>query len=378
MKKILIILFLFIILTPNTKALTENQIYSILNVLTAFSVDLETINNVELALKGPRVCAELSVSWQRTPGAEEYHLYRNGLLVYQGDNLSFRDQGLIPGNFYSYTLFASNRSGMSERSEIKKTFAPLVCPPTTPSLFFKAEPCGGNITVFWNRVPEATSYRLLRDNREIWRGLENQFIDKNLRVNREYSYQIQAINEGGVSPVSSVYKFKASDICPPDQPKFVQEEIKKEGFLNFSLRTTPRDGSTIRTARSNQSIIAFNLGAIYSNITIQRVNFLFDKNLFLYAEKVRLRAGSRTLKEIELDRNSLTRINNNYRLSFTDLNYNITKDRSIIFTLQISTKEDVSGEVKVSLERNSIRGIDQINIYHYIPSESFFRNFIIQ
>ncbi len=384
MKKILIILTIWLVFAGTADALTTSQINSILNLLTAFGVDSATLANVELALdyKQPKnevqKCAELSVSWQRVREAEKYYLYRNNTLVYQGTDLSFRDKGLVPGGFYSYVLLASNRAGLSEKSEIKKVYAPLVCPPQTPTLSLKREPCGGNITLFWDRISGAVTYRILRNGKEIWRGSQNRFIDKDLRVNREYSYRIQAGNQGGWSPLSFERKIEASDICPPPAPEFVEKEIKKEGDLRLELRSRPGDETRVREGSSNRSVISLDLEAIYSDITIERVNFLFDKNIFPYVEKARLRTGWNTLKEIEIERGSLSRVNGQYRLSFSGLNCTISEGNSRTLTLQVSAKEDVEVEIEVSLARNAIRAIDEIGIRHYAPSSFLSRTFFIE
>ena len=58
-----------------------------------------------------------TLQWYPAYGAESYHLYRNGALIYSGAFTYFVDTGLSSNTRYFYTIVAENKSGSSGQSE---------------------------------------------------------------------------------------------------------------------------------------------------------------------------------------------------------------------------------------------------------------------
>ncbi len=60
--------------------------------------------------------SQLEIAWQDVPGASNYELYRNGVLILSANVTQFVDRNLAPGSSYSYQIKSGNSFGTSELS----------------------------------------------------------------------------------------------------------------------------------------------------------------------------------------------------------------------------------------------------------------------
>jgi hypothetical protein len=58
----------------------------------------------------------ITISWSHTPNADEYILFKNGLMVDKGNKLSYNDKDITSISGSEYELFAINSFGCSEKS----------------------------------------------------------------------------------------------------------------------------------------------------------------------------------------------------------------------------------------------------------------------
>ena len=80
---------------------------------------------------GPSSCGNnwMNLSWDFSPGATNYKVYRSGVLVYNNSGSAFSDTGLTLGASYSYTITASNDGGTSGPGATSGTVAvACTCP----------------------------------------------------------------------------------------------------------------------------------------------------------------------------------------------------------------------------------------------------------
>lgn len=397
MYKFIFFIILFVCLFPLTAEATNEQILKAKIELLAKQVE---VLSAQLALLTgtdftplERKCAQAEVSWERVSKANKYQLYRDGSLIYQGRNRSFIDSDLIPGKEYEYVVYGLYRDQRGDPSDVKNITAPSVCPPHAPRLYFQAKPCGGSISVSWNKDHKATTYQLFRGRRKIYEGPLTSFSDSRLRPNQSYEYKIRAGNRGGWGEFSEPVSFNASSVCAPSAPEvsqvISQTEVAEEGDLSIERRSSPAENNRVRAGYSNQRVVTFDLDARYSNITVVRIDLYFNSQVWRYLEEVRVRQGLRTVSEIEVDRDSFTSIGSGiYRLRIDNIDPVVKKDRSTILTVDVTPKESYSGDdphyITVFLENNSVRAVDDAGFLHYLPKSGggedgeFSRTFYIE
>ena len=184
---------------------------------------------------------EVALTWNASPGANFYHVWRTTLHTdgvggtyplrtifldeTAGTNLT--DRSPTDGRTYSYHVTAVNTAGTSE-SSIAVTAVPLpVAPAVAPASLtgaWKKTRNGDAITLNWAQVPGATGYVIYRSTGGAagfqWPAnfltalVETTYTDqgnteKNAKVkgldhSSDYSYQVTAVNAGGISPPTTV------------------------------------------------------------------------------------------------------------------------------------------------------------------------------
>lgn len=112
-----------------------------------------------------------TLSWTNAinQGGVQYHLYRNGVLVYVGTATSFTDTSLTPGTSYTYTASAFV-TGSRDTDPITVTVLTAPATPAMPSgtvsgLAWDRVGGRGRVTMSWQPVPTATGYKVL-----VWDG----------------------------------------------------------------------------------------------------------------------------------------------------------------------------------------------------------------
>ena len=337
-------------------------------------------------------CAQLEISWDSVQGATAYRLYRNNVAVYEGTARAFIDSGLTLGEKYRYVVHGLYRGEQGDPSEVQEMIAPDVCPPATPNLTFEAKPCGGQATISWAADSQATVYQLLRGTKEIYSGPLARFIDSGLTPSRNYEYKIRAGNKGGWSDFSTISSFQSSNVCAPAVPEvsYVVPETSQEGILAVEMKSSPANNVRVWPGYANQSVMAFNLKAQYSDISIVRIDLFFDDRAWLYLDRIKLQYNGRYIAEKELDREAFTRVGPGdiYRLRFEDIQPVVKEGTSGTVMVRVEAKElqptDAPRYIGLFLGNNSIRGIDGAGISQYAPTSGggesgiFFRTFRIE
>ena len=185
---------------------------------------------------------EVALTWNASPDANYYNVWRTTLhtdgvggtyplrTILIADAItktSFTDNSPSDGRIYAYHVTATNAAGSSEPSATARA-VPLPPPPTTaPASItgaWKKTRNGDAITLSWSPVPGATGYVIYRSTGAAaefkWPAnfltalVETTYTDqgnteKNAKVKRldntsDYSYQVTAVNAGGISPPTTV------------------------------------------------------------------------------------------------------------------------------------------------------------------------------
>jgi rhamnogalacturonan endolyase len=193
--------------------------------------------NPEVAQAGHRLVA---TRWSPATGATTYTIWRTTMRpdglggfdplgtkrVGTSATTAFVDRSVSDGRIYEYQITAENAMGGSEPSQPARA-APVPPPPaeapTKLSGSWKDFRGGAGITLQWGAVPGATGYVLYRSTGApafAWPAdfrtalLETTFFDKGntdkrakvkgLDPTKAYSFQVSAVNAGGVSPPATV------------------------------------------------------------------------------------------------------------------------------------------------------------------------------
>jgi fibronectin type 3 domain-containing protein len=185
---------------------------------------------------------EVALTWNAAPGANYYSVWRTTMhidgvggtdplrtiLMDETADTGFTDHSPTDGRIYSYHVTATNAAGTSVPSDAV-TAVPLPPPPTAaPAALagsWKKTRNRSVITLTWSPVPGATGYVIYRstgtDSAFVWPTnfltalVESTYTDqgtteksakvKGLDVSADYSYQVTAVNAGGISAPSTVH-----------------------------------------------------------------------------------------------------------------------------------------------------------------------------
>lgn len=210
-----------------------------------------------------------------------------------------------------------------------------------------------------------------------------KFVDSRLRAGSAYEYKIRAGSSGGWSDFSAPVNFQASNVCAPSEVQVSSAiaEVVKEGLLLAEMKKSPANNTRIKlktdldaeTRKVSRSVMAFNVKANFSDITITRVDLFFDSPVWLYLDKIAIRLGGKTVAEKEITQESFTRIGSEhiYQLRFDGFSAVVKDDKKGTFTVRVTTKESFPAplprNITVFLENNSIRGVDKAGIQQLAP-----------
>lgn len=142
-----------------------------------------------------------------------------------------------------------------------------------------------------------------------------------------------------------------------------------EGALTVSLESSPSNNTAIPYS-TTAGVMAVKIKATGSDMSINRVDFNFNKRAWLYAEKAGLYDGTTLISEKVLTSSSFDEITvgSNYRLRFDGLNYVIAKDATKYLTLKLTAPSiiaDPATLVTVTFATDSIRATDSTGLITY-------------
>lgn len=171
-----------------------------------------------------------SASSDPESGVASYNVYRDGARVGSSAGTSFTDTGVQAGTTYSYQVSAINGEGLeSGRSAAAGITTPNPAdssPPTVPGGLVATPQGPTRVTLTWNAStdPESgvASYRIYRNGAFRATSATTTFADTTVVANTLYSYQVSAVNGGGVESARSapaiVTTPRVADTIPPAPP----------------------------------------------------------------------------------------------------------------------------------------------------------------
>ena len=146
----------------------------------------------------------VTVSWNTTPGAEGYKVYRGtsnnpdaAEVVSSVSSVSFDDTTAEPGTLYFYWIVATNTVSESAKSAVETGFRSIPAPTGITATTMSG---AAAVTVSWTPVEGALFYRVYRGTRtggdyavEIDTTTETTYADEGGAANRTYYYSVKAV-----------------------------------------------------------------------------------------------------------------------------------------------------------------------------------------
>ncbi|MBP5227968.1 MAG: hypothetical protein J6336_11360, partial [Kiritimatiellae bacterium] len=156
----------------------------------------------------------VTVSWNATPGAEGYKVYRGTTsnpdaaeVVSSVSSVSFDDTTAEPGTLYFYWIVATNAVSESAKSAVETGFRSI---PAPTGITATTTSGAAAVTVSWTPVEGALFYRVYRGTRtggdyavEIDTTTGTTYADEGGAANRTYYYSVKAVGASCESDFSA-------------------------------------------------------------------------------------------------------------------------------------------------------------------------------
>ncbi len=154
------------------------------------------------------------VSWNATPGASGYTVYRNTAnnpdaaeVVSSVSAVSFEDTTALPGTLYFYWVAATNAVSESAKSAVEMGFRAIPAPEGVAATTVSGATA---VTVSWQPVEGAAYYRIYRGTKsgedfavEIDTTTETSYADLSGAVGKTYYYSVTAVGASSESGFSA-------------------------------------------------------------------------------------------------------------------------------------------------------------------------------
>jgi fibronectin type 3 domain-containing protein len=238
------------------------------------------------ALAGP---TSITLSWNAVSGATSYDIYRATSSGHEGNTPlatgvttgSFTDSNVTGGTTYYYEVTAVDAAGQSPRSSEVSATPLQVGAPTG----LAASAGSSNVTLSWNPVSGATSYKVYRGTSSGGESFDmavtvTSFSDTGLAAFTTYYYQVSAINAQGEGARSTEVSattgndWFANNLADPGLQSLARTDFNRDGAINYNdalgllnLAVTETGTGTMSTAMvTSLQAIASPGGATYLNI----------------------------------------------------------------------------------------------------------------
>ncbi len=150
----------------------------------------------------PVTSSQMAISWQRSPTADHYHVYRNGINIANTTQNNYIDTGLASGTQYCYQIRTVDATGT------ESSFTNAVCNSTfvlSPPGITVTALSSSKIQVSWTAAPGASGYRVYRntDTLPLTSVASTSFVDTGLSADTSYCYAVSSFNAAGESAKTS-------------------------------------------------------------------------------------------------------------------------------------------------------------------------------
>ena len=207
--------------------------------------------------------ASVTVSWSAVSGATSYRVYhREGTAIKclkEVTGTSYTDTGLKNGTKYGFLVRAFNGTNGSAYTEADWKYATPVASATPAKPTFTATPGNASVTVKWNAVSGATSYRVYHREGTAIKCLKEvtgtSYTDTGLKNGAKYGFLVRAFSgTNGSAYTEADWKY-ATPVASatPAKPTFTAAGATGSVTIKWnavsgatSYRVYHKDGSTVK------------------------------------------------------------------------------------------------------------------------------------
>ena len=175
------------------------------------------------ALYGTPSSDNVVLNWDAVEDADKYTVKRDGEVVYEGTQNSYREQDELPdGKTYIYEVTATNVVGTSEPALLSVEIETVK--PDAPANLKVTKSTDNSITVTWDKVLGAYDYTVSLNGEDIETIEGTTYTFSGLNANTTYTLAVSAYNEKGFSDPTSL-EAKTTEAPPSKVQNFKPTRI---------------------------------------------------------------------------------------------------------------------------------------------------------
>ncbi|HEV7203265.1 MAG TPA: hypothetical protein VGN18_01575 [Jatrophihabitans sp.] len=223
---------------------------------------------------------QVGLSWSPVPGATSYRVFRDGVGLASTVATTFADTGLSNGTRYAYTVVAYRANSVASTPSATVTATPVAPPLSTPT-GVRATPGDGQVSVSWDPVGGATSYRVYRGATLVGSPTATTLTNTGLINGTTYSFTVVAVSAASSSAASAPVSATPAAAAPGAPTGLTGQAGDTTAALTWApvtgatsyrvyrggvLRTTVGPTSYTDTGLTNGTAYAYTVTAIKSGV----------------------------------------------------------------------------------------------------------------
>jgi len=160
-------------------------------------------------------------------------------------------------------------------------------------------------------------------------------------------------------------------VTPPPPPPV-------EGVLSAKLAATPADGTVVKVGEANKAVMAVNVKARKSDISLKRVEIKMNTRAWQCLSYISLYDGENAVKGTEVTKANLIEVTagTDYRAYIDGIDVKVAKDVVKTLTVKVSALPVIDSamltnnacDIGFTVKMNAIRGVDTAGVNQYAPA----------
>ena len=160
-------------------------------------------------------------------------------------------------------------------------------------------------------------------------------------------------------------------VTPPPPPPV-------EGVLSAELAATPADGTVVKVGEANKAVMAVNVKARKSDISLKRVEIKMNRRAWQCLSYISLYDGENAVKGTEVTKANLIEVTagTDYRAYIDGIDVKVAKDVVKTLTVKVSALPVIDSamltnnacDIGFTVKMNAIRGVDTAGVNQYAPA----------
>jgi len=161
-------------------------------------------------------------------------------------------------------------------------------------------------------------------------------------------------------------------VTPPPPPPV-------EGVLSAELAATPADGTVVKVGEANKAVMAVNVKARKSDISLKRVEIKMNTRAWQCLSYISLYDGENAVKGTEVTKANLIEVTagTDYRAYIDGIDVKVAKDVVKTLTVKVSALPVIDSvmltndacDIGFTVKMNAIRGVDTAGVNQYAPAD---------